>query len=64
MRLKKVRNARRRLAFYRATYGIKAPFRVLVDGTAVQTSINLNVNLKDELPKMLGGGAQMLVPKA
>ena len=49
MRLKKVRNARRRLAFYRATYGIKAPFRVLVDGTALQTSINLNINLKDEV---------------
>jgi U3 small nucleolar RNA-associated protein 23 len=64
MRLKKVRNARRRLAFYRATYGFQAPFNVLVDGTAVQTSINLNVSLDDEVPKVLGGRAQLLVPSA
>lgn len=49
MRLKKLRNARRRLAFYRATYGIKPPFTVLVDGTALQTSLNLNVSLKEEV---------------
>ena len=64
MRLKKVRNARRRLSFYRATYGIIAPFSVLVDGTAVQTSINLKVKLEDEVPKVLGGRAQLLVPTA
>jgi U3 small nucleolar RNA-associated protein 23 len=61
MRLKKVRNARRRLSFYRATYGFQPPFSVLVDGTAVQTSINLKVSLADEVPKVLGGRAQLLV---
>ncbi|KAL1510106.1 hypothetical protein AB1Y20_006438 [Prymnesium parvum] len=64
MRLKTKRAARRRLAFYRAAYHFKPPFRVIVDGTALQTSLNLNVALGDELPSLLGGRAHMLVPKA
>lgn len=53
MRLKQQRNARRRLAFYRATYGFRPPFKVLLDGTAVQTSINLKMNLKEEVCHVL-----------
>lgn len=64
MKLKKARNSRRRLSFYRAAYGFKPPFSVLVDGTAVVTSLNLKVSLEDELPKLLGGKVRLLVPKA
>eukprot|EP00316_Scyphosphaera_apsteinii_P008956 CAMPEP_0119311792 /NCGR_PEP_ID=MMETSP1333-20130426/23868_1 /TAXON_ID=418940 /ORGANISM="Scyphosphaera apsteinii, Strain RCC1455" /LENGTH=245 /DNA_ID=CAMNT_0007316263 /DNA_START=9 /DNA_END=746 /DNA_ORIENTATION=+ len=60
MKIRKKSHARRHLNFYRAAYGIRAPYRVLIDGTGLQTAANLDVNLIDELPKVLGGRMQSL----
>ena len=63
MRLAKARKSRKYLNYYRAAHGFRPPFTVLVDGTALQTALNLGVSLKDELPKLLGGRAEVVVTR-
>ena len=63
MRLGKARKSRKYLNYYRAAHGFRQPFTVLVDGTALQTALNLGVSLKDELPKLLGGRAEVVVTR-
>jgi U3 small nucleolar RNA-associated protein 23 len=64
MRISKNRRGRKFMNFYRSAYGIRAPFRVLLDGTALQTAANLAVDLKTELPKVLGGPVNLFVTRA
>lgn len=64
MRIGKKSRARRALAFYRCAYGIKQPFRVVVDGTALQAAANMKVDLREELPKILGGQVEVMVTRA
>ena len=64
MRISKNRRDRKLLGFYRAVYGIRPPFTVVVDGTALQTSVNLQLDLKTELPKLLGGNVRLFVTPA
>jgi len=63
MKLKQARKARKLVAFFRAAHGFKPPYSVLLDGTAIQAAINLDVALADEVPKLLGGPVRLLVPK-
>ena len=64
MKIKNKSHARKHLNFYRSAYGIKAPYRVLVDGTSLQTSANLEINVINELPKLLSGRTQILVTRS
>jgi len=64
MRLKRAKRARKIISFFRSAHGFKPPFDVLLDGTAIQASINHNVMLAEELPKILGGRCNLLVPRA
>lgn len=64
MRLKQARRSKKLLTFFRAAYGFCPPFQVLVDGTALQTSVNLNMNLEEGTEKLLGGKVRLSVPKA
>ena len=64
MKVKHARRARKVLTFFRAAHGFKPPFGVLVDGTAIQKALLLNLSLADALPKLLGGKVKLLVPKA
>ena len=64
MRLAKARKSRKHLNFYRAAHGFRPPFTVLVDGTALQTALNVGLWLQDELPKLLGGRVEIVVTRA
>jgi len=64
MKIKAKSHTRKHLNFYRSAYGIKAPYRVLVDGTSLQTSANLDIDLVQELPKLLSGRMQLVVTRA
>jgi U3 small nucleolar RNA-associated protein 23 len=64
MKLKRAKRARKILSFLRSAHGFKPPFDVLVDGTAIQASLNHGVALPDALPKVLGGNVRLLVPRA
>ena len=64
MRLQKARKSRKHLNFYRAAHGFRPPFTVLVDSTALQTALNVNLWLQTELPKLLGGRCEIVVTRA
>ena len=67
MKLKRVKRARKIVAFFRAAHKFKPPFDVLLDGTAIQASIVHEVSLADALAKVLGVEAakvRLLVPRA
>ncbi|EOD28194.1 hypothetical protein EMIHUDRAFT_234944 [Emiliania huxleyi CCMP1516] len=57
MRIGKKSRARRTLGFYRSAFGIKQPYRVLA-------AANLGLDLRVELPKVLGGRAEVVVTRA
>lgn len=54
-------DARKILAFYRANYGISAPYEVLCDGPTIAVSFKNDVYLKHGLAKLLGGSTQVVV---
>ena len=55
MKLKQARRSRKHLLFFRSAYSFRPPFSVIVDGTAIQASLNLRLVLDEELPKLMGG---------
>jgi len=63
-RLKHGKRARKVLTYFRAAHGFRPPFDVLLDGTAIQASINHGVDLSDALAKMLCDRVRLHVPRA
>ncbi|CAE7255460.1 utp23 [Symbiodinium natans] len=55
MRVKRHKNHRRILRFFRLTFGIQEPYHVLVDGTFLTHALQQRVHVKEQLPKMLEG---------
>mmetsp|Transcript_82259 Transcript_82259/g.172223 ORF Transcript_82259/g.172223 Transcript_82259/m.172223 type:complete len:289 (+) Transcript_82259:233-1099(+) len=53
MRVRRHKGFRRSLKFYSITFGIKQPYKVLVDGTFVTQAVNNRINVKEQLPKIL-----------
>ena len=64
MRLKRLRRARKIVSFFKTAGHFKPPFEVLLDGTAIQAALQLEMNLEEVLPKVLGDKVKLLVPKA
>ena len=64
MKLKRLKRARKIVAYFQAAHGFKAPFNVLLDGTAIQASLANEVDLSVALPKVLSGAVNLLVPRA
>lgn len=55
MRVKRHKDFRRSLQFYRLAYGVTDPYKVLVDGTFLCQALREKLHVKEQLPKMLGG---------
>eukprot|EP00439_Symbiodinium_sp_Y106_P017265 s6565_g2.t1 len=55
MRVKRHKNHRRILRFFRLTFGIQEPYHVLVDGTFLTHALQQRIHVKEQLPKMLEG---------
>lgn len=61
MKLRRHKNIRRSLRFYRLAFDIKDPYHVLVDGTFLTHALQNKVHVKEQLPKMLDGRATPMV---
>ena len=53
MKVKRQKNVRKILTFYRNSFGYRSPFQVLVDGTFCRAALNCKVNISEQLPKYL-----------
>ncbi|XP_025414556.1 rRNA-processing protein UTP23 homolog [Sipha flava] len=60
MRLKRHQKAERNINFYCINFGFRKPFQVLVDGTFCMASAQNRVQLRDNIPKYLGGEVKFL----
>ncbi|XP_050403780.1 rRNA-processing protein UTP23 homolog [Patella vulgata] len=53
MKIKRQKTAYKILNFYKNTYGIDSPYKVLVDGTFCKACLSAKVNIMEQLPKYL-----------
>jgi len=61
MRLKRNKQHRRTLRFFRLAFGFQEPFRVLVDGTFITHALQHKFHVKEQLPKLLEGRATPVI---
>ncbi|CAL1150749.1 unnamed protein product [Cladocopium goreaui] len=61
MRVKRNKNHRRILRFFRLTFGVQEPYHVLVDGTFLTHALQQRIYVKEQLPKMLEGRTTPMV---
>ena len=61
MRVKRHKNHRRILRFFRLTFGVQEPYHVLVDGTFLTHALQQRIFVKEQLPKMLEGRSTPMV---
>jgi len=54
MKVKRIRNVKKILNFYKNNYAFAPPYRILVDGTFCHAALKVQVNIANELPKYLG----------
>ncbi|KFG41742.1 putative rRNA-processing UTP23-like protein [Toxoplasma gondii RUB] len=55
MRISRRKQFKRVMRFYSVGFGIKEPFKVLVDGTFLTAALKHRLSLADQLPLLLGG---------
>jgi len=60
MRLKRHQKAERIISFYCVNFGFRKPFQILVDGTFCMASAQNRVQLREDIPKYLGGDVKLL----
>ncbi|KHJ90746.1 hypothetical protein OESDEN_09401 [Oesophagostomum dentatum] len=63
MKVKRIKRANRILTFFKYNYKIAPPFRVLVDGTFCNAALANKINLREQLPKYLGGDVEIVTTK-
>lgn len=61
MKVKRQKNHRRTLRFFRLAFGVQEPYHVLVDGTFILHALRHRIHIKEQLPKLLGGRATPMV---
>ena len=59
MKVKRYKHCRKYLGFYRNNFNFREPHQVLVDGTFSQLALKNKINIKEQLPKYLGGDVQV-----
>ena len=63
MKVKRQKHARRILAFYKNSFGINAPYSVLIDGTFCKSALMFRINISEQLPKYLNSEAKLYTTK-
>lgn len=61
MRVKRHKNHRRIMRFYRLHFGVHEPYHVIVDGTFITHALQQKIHIKEQLPKVLEGRATPMV---
>jgi U3 small nucleolar RNA-associated protein 23 len=59
MKVKRYKHAKKVLSFYKSTFKIREPYQVIVDGTFCHAALKGKIQIKEQLPKYLGGRIQL-----
>ncbi|KAL2080239.1 hypothetical protein ACEWY4_024032 [Coilia grayii] len=59
MKIKRQKQAKRTISFYKYNFCFREPFQVLIDGTFCQAALIGKIQIKEQLPKYLMGEVQL-----
>ena len=59
MKIKRQKTVRKFVLFYKSSFGYRAPFRILIDGTFCKAALNFQINISEQLSKYLDAEVRM-----
>ncbi|XP_075868121.1 rRNA-processing protein UTP23 homolog [Nelusetta ayraudi] len=59
MKIKRQKQAKKTLSFYKYNFNFREPFQILIDGTFCQAALKNKIQIKEQLPKYLMGEIQL-----
>ncbi|XP_071754514.1 rRNA-processing protein UTP23 homolog [Centroberyx gerrardi] len=59
MGLKRQKQAKKTISFYKYNFSFRQPFQILIDGTFCQAALKNKIQIKEQMPKYLMGEVQL-----
>lgn len=59
MKIKRQKQAKKNISFYKYNFSFREPFQILVDGTFCQAALKNKIQIKEQMPKYLMGEVQL-----
>ncbi|CAJ1083191.1 rRNA-processing protein UTP23 homolog [Xyrichtys novacula] len=59
MKIKRQKQAKKNINFYKYNFGFREPFQILIDGTFCQAALKNQIQIKEQMPKYLMGEVQL-----
>lgn len=59
MKIKRQKQAKKTISFYKYSFNLREPFQILIDGTFCQAALKNKIQIKEQLPKYLMGEVQL-----
>ncbi|XP_029298802.1 rRNA-processing protein UTP23 homolog [Cottoperca gobio] len=59
MGLKRQKQAKKTISFYKYNFSVREPFQILIDGTFCQAALKNKIQIKEQMPKYLMGEIQL-----
>ena len=63
MKVKRQKQVRKVLNFYKTNYGHQPPYNILVDGTFCKAALKFQINISEQLPKYLDAEVKLITTK-
>ncbi|KAM6974194.1 rRNA-processing protein UTP23 homolog [Tautogolabrus adspersus] len=59
MKIKRQKQAKKTISFYKYNFSFRQPFQILIDGTFCQAALKNKIQIKEQMPKYLMGEVQL-----
>lgn len=59
MKIKRQKQAKKNISFYKYNFNFREPFQILVDGTFCQAALKNKIQIKEQMPKYLMGDVHL-----
>uniref|UniRef100_A0A1A8HLB8 rRNA-processing protein UTP23 homolog n=1 Tax=Nothobranchius kuhntae TaxID=321403 RepID=A0A1A8HLB8_NOTKU len=59
MKIKRQKQAKKTISFYKYNFNFREPFQLLIDGTFCQAALKNKIQIKEQMPKYLMGEVQL-----
>lgn len=59
MKIKRQKQAKKTISFYKFNFDFREPFQILIDGTFCQAALKNQIQIKEQMPKYLMGEVQL-----
>lgn len=63
MKIKRQKQAKKAISFYKYNFNFREPFQILIDGTFCQAALKNKIQIKEQLPKYLMGEVRLCTTK-